>query len=78
MAGTKKTVRNARLTSTANNSSGDTTETPTEPEDSVRSSLVGRVRNESDTATSDANGSSKDTLHHADDDGLLQGCRGTE
>jgi len=78
MAGIKKVARNARLTSTANNSSSDTTETPTEPKDSIRSSLIARVRNESDTPTSDAHGSRKDALHHADDDGLLQGCRGTE
>jgi len=74
MADTKKAVRNARLTSTANDSSSDTTETPTESKDSIHSSLVGRVRNESDTPTGDAHGPSKDALYHADDDGLLQGC----
>ena len=74
----RRVKRNARLTTTANNRSGDTTETPTEPKDGIRPSLVGRVRNDGDAPTSDAHGSRKDALHQADDDGLLQGRRGAE
>ncbi len=71
MTGAQGGNENVRLTGTANNSPGDTTETPTETKDSICPSLIAWIRNGRYAPTSNAHGSSEDALHHTDNDGLF-------